>query len=103
MNGVLDELAKQFELTLWCTANTEQGKSYQYMDPIGINIIFNEWDQSFELKWLIPKSIFTIECPSCSPYTNKEHFQKIYLKLWRTIRAWNSNMPERYIRDYENL
>jgi hypothetical protein len=103
MNGILDELAKHFEFTLWSTANTEKGKAYQYMDPIGINIIFNEWDQIFELKWLIPKSIFTIECPSCSPYTNKEHFQKIYLKFWRTIRAWNVNMPERYTREYENL
>ena len=95
---MLKELAKEFELTLWSTASTEKGKSYQYMDHIGINIIFNEWDQSFELKWLIPKSIFTIECPSCSPYTNEEHFKHIYLKFWRTIRAWNSNMPERYVR-----
>ena len=98
MNGVLDELAAQFEFTLWATMITEQGKAYQYMDPIGINVIFNEWDQSFELKWLIPRSIFTIECPSCTPYTNKEHFQRTYLKFWRTIRAWNSYMPERYVR-----
>lgn len=96
MNNILDELAAQFELTLWATMNTEQGKVYQYMDPIGINVIFNEWDQSFELKWLIPKSIFTIECPTCSPYTNKEHFQKIYLKFWRAIRAFKLNMPDRY-------
>ena len=34
MNGVLDELAKQFEFTLWSTTNTEKGKAYQYMDPI---------------------------------------------------------------------
>ena len=100
----MEELAKEFNLTLWATANTAKGKSYQYMDPIGINVIFNELDQSFELKWLIPKSIFTIGCPSCSPYTNKEHFKKIYLKFWRTIRAWNVNMPERYTSEtYERL
>lgn len=58
---MIEELAKEFELALWNTTNTEKGKSYQYIDPIGINIIFNEWDKSFELKWLIPKSIFTIE------------------------------------------
>ena len=23
--------------------------------------------------------------------------------ILRTIRAWNANMPEGYIRDYENL
>ena len=41
---MLKELAKEFDLTLWSTANTEKGKSYKYMDPIGINVIFNEWD-----------------------------------------------------------
>ena len=102
---MIEEIANKFEFTLWSTSTTSHGKSYHYMDPIGINIIFNDWDQSFELKWLIPKSIFTIECPSCSPYTNSEHFQRVYLKFWRTIRAWNSNMPETYVRDtnYENL
>jgi hypothetical protein len=96
---MIKELANEFEFTLWSTINTEKGKSYQYMDSLGINIIFNEWDESFELKWLIPRSIFTIECPSCSPYSNKEHFQKIYLKFQRTIRAWNINMPGRYVRE----
>ena len=95
---MIEELAKEFDFTLWATFNRADGKSYQYMDALGINIIFNEADQSFELKWMIPRSIFTIECPSCSPYTNKEHFRKIYLKFWRTIRAFNVNMPEMYTR-----
>ena len=98
MNGILDELAKEFNLTLWATMNTAKGKSYQYMDSQGINVIFNEWDQSFELKWMIPRSIFTIECPSCSPYTNKEHFNKIYGQFWKTIYSFNINMPNKYVR-----
>jgi hypothetical protein len=93
----IEELAKDFEFTLWSTCNSSNGKSYQYMDKQGINIIFNEWDQSFELKWLIPRSIFTIECPSCSPYTNKEHFTKIYTKFWKTIFSFNTNMPAKYV------
>lgn len=104
---MIKELAKEFELTLWSTANTTQGKSYQYMDSQGINVIFNEWDQSFELKWMIPQSIFTINCPNCSPYTNKEHFTKIYTKFWRTIFSFNTNMPAKYVRseyiDGQNL
>lgn len=95
----MEELVKEYGFTLWATANTVQGKSYQYMDSQGINIIFNEWDRSFELKWLIPRSIFTIECPSCSPYTNKEHFQKIYNQFWRTIFSFNMNMPSKYVRE----
>lgn len=96
---MIEELAKEFEFTCWSTCNTVNGKSYIYMDPLGINVIFNEWDKSFELKWMIPKSIFTIECPSCSPYTNAEHFRKIYLKFWRTIREWHLHMPDRYVRE----
>ena len=102
---MIEELAKEFELTLWSTCNSTNGKSYQYMDSQGINVIFNEWDQSFELKWMIPKSIFTIECPSCSPYTNKEHFIKIYTRFWKTIFSFNTNMPTQYVERvrYENM
>lgn len=96
---ILDELAKEHNLQLWATMNGKEGKSYQYMDmTYGINVIFNEWDKSFELKWLIPKSIFTIECPACSPYTNKEHFTKMYAKFWKTIFSFNENMPSKYTR-----
>ena len=95
---MLNEIAKEHELTLWATSNSEQGKSYIYMDNRGINVIFNEWDQSFEFKWMIPRSIFTIECPTCSPYTNKEHFAKMYGQFERLIFSFNFNMPNKYIR-----
>jgi hypothetical protein len=100
---MLEELTKEFDLTCWSTCTTVNGKSYTYMDPLGINVIFNEWDQSFELKWMIPKSIFTIECPPCSPYTNIEHFRRIYLKFWRMIREWHCHMPDRYVREFEDV
>ena len=95
---MLNEIAKEHELTLWATSNSEQGKSYIYLDNRGINVIFNEWDQSFEFKWMIPRSIFTIECPACSPYTNKEHFVKMYGQFERLIFSFNFNMPNKYIR-----
>lgn len=77
----LDELITKYGLTLWSTANTAKGKSYQYMDCDGINVIINEWDESFQLKWLIPKSIFTIECPGCSPYDYPNHFDRTYRRF----------------------
>lgn len=95
---MLNELAKEHNLTLWATSNSDKGKSYIYMSDNGINVIFNEWDQSFEFKWMIPRSIFTIECPTCTPYTNKEHFDKMYNQFWRTIFSFNMNMPSKYIR-----
>ena len=97
-DSIINELAEEFQLTLWSTCSDQKNqKSYVFMDDLGINIIFNTSDQSFELKWMVPKSIFTMECPRCSPYSNKEHFKKIYLKFWRTIYAWNLNMPEKYL------
>ena len=57
----MDELITKYGLILWSTSYTPKGKSHQYMDPFGINVIINEWDKSFELKWSIPKTIFTIE------------------------------------------
>lgn len=98
MNGVLDEFAKEHDLTLWATSNSSHGTSYIYLNKHGINVVFHEWDQSFEFKWNVPRSIFTIECPTCSPYTNKEHFNKMYNKFERLIFSFNFNMPHKYIR-----
>jgi hypothetical protein len=95
---MLNELAKEHELTLWATSSSEQGKSYIYLSNRGINVVFNDWDQSFEFKWAVPRSIFTIECPTCSPYTNKEHFNKMYNQFERLIFSFNFNMPNKYIR-----
>ncbi len=77
----IDEIVEKHGLTLWSTSTTAKGKSYQYMDFDGINVIINEWDKSFQLKWLIPRSIFTIECPVCSPYDYPNHFEKIYKRF----------------------
>lgn len=74
----LEDIINKYGLTLWSTANTAKGKSYQYLDYDGIGVVINEWDKSFQLKWLIPKSIFTIECPSCSPYDDSNHFERMY-------------------------
>lgn len=98
---IIEKLATKFNLTQWSVCSNSSGKYYVYMDPIGINVVFNEADNSFEFKWMIPQSIFVIECPSCSPYTNEEHFSRLYLKFWRMIRDWQANMPEKYLRMFE--
>lgn len=81
----MEELVTRYALTLWATMNTPKGQSYQYIDSKGINVIFNEWDKSFELKWNVPKTIFTVECPSCSPYDHPNHFDKMYKKFFNVI------------------
>lgn len=84
----LEEIINKYGLTLWSTANTAQGKSYQYMDSNGINVIINEWDKSFQLKWFVPKSIFTIECPVCSPYDYPNHFDRVYRRFQIVVNVY---------------
>lgn len=88
----LDDIISKYGLTLWATANTAQGKSYQYMDFNGINVIINEWDKSFELKWIIPQSIFTIECPSCSPYDHPNHFDRTYRRFVDAVTVYKCGL-----------
>ena len=88
----LEELVVKYGLTLWSTANTAKGKSYQYMDYNGINVIINEWDKSFQFKWLVPQSIFTIECPLCSPYDHPGHFARIYEKFDTCVSMYRNGL-----------
>lgn len=82
------DIIEKYGLTLWSTANTAKGKSYQYMDFDGINVIINEWDKSFQLKWLIPRSIVTIECPVCSPYDHPGHFDRMYRQFNNVVTTY---------------
>ena len=88
----LEDIINKHELTLWSTANTAQGKSYQYMDYDGINVTINEWDKSFQLKWLVPKSIFTIECPACSPYDHPYHFDRTYKRFQDVVTVYKCGL-----------
>lgn len=85
------EIAEKRGFTLWATIN---GKTLQFMDRFGVNIIVNADTGEFELKRLIPKSIFTMECPSCSPFDNDEHFSKIYRAFRRVTRTILDDIEE---------
>lgn len=84
-------LAEKRRFTLWATIS---GRYLQFMDRFGINLIVEIETGEFELKWSIPKSIFTVECPSCSPFSNDEHFYKIYRKFKHTILKIKEDLSE---------
>lgn len=88
----LVDLEVRYGLTLWSTAYTGNGRSYQYMDYNGINVIINEWDKSFQFKWMVPKSIFTIECPTCSPYDYPEHFDRTYKRFQEVVDVYKCGL-----------
>lgn len=88
----LDEIVEKHGLTLWSTTNTTRGKTYQYIDFDGINIIINEWDKSFQLKWNIPESIMMIECPNCSPYDHPVHFERMYKRFKDIISVYECGL-----------
>lgn len=85
------ELAEKRGFSLWATLG---GKKLQMMDREGINLIVDPETQEFELAWVIPKSIFQISCPKCSPFTNEEHFNKMYRKFKQTIRIYKEAIEE---------
>lgn len=76
------EIAERRGFTLWATIS---GKQLQFMDRFGINLIVTIETGEFAFKWGIPKSIFTVECPSCSPFDNDEHFSKIYRQFRKYV------------------
>ena len=85
------ELAEKRGFSLWATLG---GKKLQMMDRDGVNLIVDPETQEFELAWMIPKSIFQISCPKCSPFTNEEHFNKMYRKFKQTIRIYKEAIEE---------
>lgn len=85
------ELAERRGFTLWATIN---GTTLQFMDRFGINLIVKVETGEFELKRCVPKSIFTIECPPCSPFDNDEHFSKIYRKFRSVTRTILDDIEE---------
>ena len=68
--------------TLWATV--EQGNRLQFMDDYGINLWVNLNDCSFEMGYIVPKSIFELRCPKCSPFGG-DHFDNMYQNFEMTI------------------
>lgn len=72
----IESIAEKYGFTLWSINNAS---TLQFMDSRGINLLVHE-NGDYELKWLIPNTIFTIECPKCSPF-GSEHFEKMLAKF----------------------
>lgn len=81
-------LAKTRGFSLWSTENNIGNERYHFMDRLCINL-WVDTEGNFELKYLIPNSIFTFECPVCSPFDNEDHFKKIYRKFkFEVVECW---------------
>ena len=85
------DLAEKRGFSLWATLG---GRKLQMMDNYGINLIVDPETQEFELAWAIPKSIFQINCPKCSPFSNEEHFNNMYRKFKQVIRIYKEAIDE---------
>lgn len=85
------ELAEKRGFSLWATLG---GRKLQMMDRYGINLIVDPETQEFELAWAIPKSIFQISCPKCSPFTNEEHFDRMYRKFRQAVITYKEATEE---------
>lgn len=72
------QIAKRKGFDLWATV--EQGKKLQFMDKYGINLWVNLADNSFEMAFIVPQSIFELHYPNCSPFGG-DHFDTMYQKF----------------------
>lgn len=90
----IKNLAEERGFTHWATLG---GSRLQFMDRWGINLFVNIEKEEFEFAWMIPKSIFQIICPSCSPFSNNEHFSKMYRNFKKTVRTMQYALEEEEI------
>lgn len=80
------KLAHDRGFTLWAIIG---GITYQFMDDIGINLFVNTTDENFKMMYLVPHSIFRLECPDCSPFGSNTHFEKLYRKFRKeVVECW---------------
>jgi hypothetical protein len=68
----------------WLWATVEHGNKLQFMDDHGINLWVNLNDCSFEMGYIVPKSVFELRCPNCSPFGG-DHFKNMYQKFEQMV------------------
>ena len=79
-------LARERGFDLYATLG---GTRLQFMDELGVNLLVTIENLEFELLYLVPTSIFRFVTPTCSPFDNEEHFNKMYRKFKReVIECW---------------
>lgn len=80
-----DTLYERYGFSVWAIIRQGESRIHQFMDKQGINLFVNFDTGEFYMKWLIPHTVFTIECPNCSPISNVVHFEKMYEKFKRYV------------------
>lgn len=78
-----EDLLEKRGFQIWAVRNM---RKFQAMDRWGINI-FVDWEEdSFRLAWSIPKTIFTLNCPDCNPFSSQTQFEKMYFGFKKQVR-----------------
>lgn len=86
-----EDLLEKRGFQIWAVHNMRE---FQAMDRWGINI-FVDWEEdSFRLAWSIPKTIFTLNCPECSPFSSQTQFEKIYFGFKKQVRKLKEEWRE---------
>lgn len=73
----IERIAENYGFTLWAIINN--GKTFQFLNDAGINLIVYD-NADYELKWIIPHTLFEIICPKCGSFGSK-HFEKMLTKF----------------------
>ena len=90
-----EELIKFMEehhFELWATMKNGEDVAYQFVSSdyvdIGkkINCTVDLKDNTFEFRYAVPYTVFTLNSGKHSPITNEKHFYKTYRRFMRQVR-----------------
>lgn len=86
-----EDMLEKRGFQIWAVHNMRE---FQAMDRWGINL-FVDWEKdSFRLAWSIPKTIFTLNCPECSPFSSQTQFEKMYFGFKKQVRKLKEEWRE---------
>lgn len=78
-----EDLIEKRGFQIWAVHNMRE---FRAMDRWGINIFVNWEEDSFRIAWSIPKTILTLNCPECSPFSSQTQFEKMYFGFKKQVR-----------------
>lgn len=87
---LLDFMENNHNFTLWSTNYNGDTKEYQFLSrdvekERVINCIVNLEEKTFQFKFLIPYTVFTLNSGKFSPITDKTHFHKNYRRFMKQV------------------
>lgn len=78
----IEEQLSQFDFQVHSYGRNGETKYIQAIDSDGINVIVDESkEETFELVYMVPRSIIKVTTGKCSPFHMRDHFVKMLTQM----------------------